>query len=139
MARSKSTFKPGTSGNKAGKPAGTTYRAKFRAAVNADLPDIIKNLVASAKAGDPPSIKLVLDRLIPPLRPTSDALNIRTAGSLEKQGAAIINAMARGQVTPDAAKTALDAMGVQSRLIEQSEVIQRIEALEALCLPTAKP
>ncbi len=139
MARSKSTFKPGTSGNKAGKPVGTTYRAKFRAAVNADLTDIIKNLVAGAKAGDPQAIKLVLDRLIPPLRPTSDALNIKTTGSLEKKGAAVINAMARGRVTPDAAKTALDAMGVQARLVEQGEILARIEQLEALCQPTAKP
>lgn len=139
MAKSRTTFTKGQSGNAKGRPPGKTSRTQFREMVKTALPAIVKSLVTAAKLGDVQSAKLILDRCVPALKPTADALAIKTADTLVEQGQAIVDAMTKGTVAPDAAQIAMNTLVAQSRLIEQSEVIQRIEALEALCLPTAKP
>lgn len=139
MAKSSTTFTKGQSGNAKGRPPGKTSRTQFREMVKTALPAIVESLVTAAKLGDVQAAKVVLDRCVPALKPTADALVIKATGTLAEQGKAVISSMTSGHITPDAAKTALDAMGVQARLLEQSDLIQRIEALEALCQPTAKP
>ncbi len=139
MARSRTTFAKGKSANPAGRPRGKTGRAQFRAAMAPHLPAILEKLGEAAVAGDLQAIRIVSDKLYPNLRPTSDDVNIKAVGSPAERAEAIVDAMVSGRMTPEAAKTVIEVLGVQSRLIEQSEVIQRIEALEALCQPTEKP
>lgn len=138
MARSSTTFTKGRSGNSNGRPPGKTSRTRFREMVKTALPAIVKSLVRLAKTGDVQSAKLILDRCVPALKPTADAMTIKTAGTLAKQGQEIVAAMTKGTVAPDAAQVAMNTLVAQSRLVEQSEVIQRIEALEQLICPTAK-
>lgn len=139
MAKSAASFKPGTSGNKAGRPSGTTHRSKFRAMITPDLPAMVQTLVTAAKGGDLQAIKIVLDRTIPTLKPTSDALVIKTTGSLAKRGEAVIAAMTSGRATPDQAKAAMEALTAQSNLVEQGEILTRIAQLEELiCLANSK-
>ncbi|MDD2883087.1 MAG: DUF5681 domain-containing protein [Rhodoferax sp.] len=139
MAKSAGSFKPGVSGNPKGKAPGTSHRAKFRAMVNPDLPDIVKNLVTAAKNGDMQAVRIVMDRLIPQLKPTSDAIDLRTTGSLAKRGEAIIAAMSSGRVSPDQAQIAMNTLTAQAKLVEQSEILHRLDQLETLLCPTAKP
>ena len=63
-------FRKGTSGNPAGKPKGTRNKATvlLEAISDDDLSAIVKELVTKAKSGDLTAIKILLDRLIPPLR-----------------------------------------------------------------------
>ena len=139
MAKSSTTFKPGSSGNKAGKPVGTTHRAKFRAMVNPDMPDLVKAVMTAAKNGDMTAARIIMDRVIPSLRPTSDNLDLRTTGSLAKRGEAILAALTSGRVSPESARVAMSVIVDQSKLIEQSEVLTRIESLENLICPDGKP
>jgi hypothetical protein len=136
--KNQTSFKPGTSANPAGRPAGTTPRAKFRKMIDPDLPGIVEVLVQAAKGGDVGAIKTILDRLIPALKPTAADLSLRTTGSLAEQGANIIKAMMTGAISPDAAKTSLDVLTGQSKLVEQSEIVNRLNELEALLCPTSK-
>lgn len=139
MAKSSTTFTKGQSGNAKGRPPGKTSRTQFREMVKTALPAIVKSLVVAAKKGDVQSAKLILDRCVPALKPTADAMAIKSASTLVEQGQEIVAAMTRGTVTPDAAQVAMNTLVSQSRLIEQSEVIQRIEALEQLICPAGKP
>ena len=138
VAKSATSFKAGATGNKAGRPAGTTPRARFRKLVEADMPAIVETLVASAKAGDVQAAKVLIDRLIPALKPTAADLSLRTTGTLTEKGEHVIRAMLTGHISPDAAKVSLDVLTAQAKLIEQSEVITRLAALEALLCPSSK-
>ena len=122
----KTSFKPGETGNAAGRPPGTAPRARFRKLIEADMPGIVEQLVANAKAGDVQAAKVLIDRLIPSLKPTSDSLNMKVSGSLSEQGAAIVKAMTAGQVTPDQAKSAMDVILAQSHLVDQTEIINQL-------------
>lgn len=137
--KNKTSFKPGISPNPAGRPPGTTPRAKFRKLVDADMGGIVGTLVANAKAGDTQAAKVLLDRLIPALKPTTDALNLKCAGTLAERGEALIEAMTRGKVSPDQAQIAMNTLSAQAKLVEQSELVQRIEQLEVLLCSTVKP
>lgn len=130
MAQSSTSFAKGKSGNPRGKPPGKTSRARFRSLVDASLPEIVENLVAAAKGGDMQASKIILDRCIPSLKPTSDTVKITTTGTLAQRGERIIIAMGKGECSPDQAKAALDVLMAQSKLIEQSEIAERLEAIE---------
>lgn len=103
------------------------------------MPDIVKALTTAAKAGDAQAIKLVFDRTVPALKPTSEDLSIRAKNSLQERGEAIVSGMTRGAISPEQALGALNALTAQAKLIEQGDILQRIEQLEALLCPIAKP
>ena len=133
------SFKKGKTGNPAGRPPGMTPRAKFRKLVDADMPGIVETLIANAKAGDVQAANVLISRLIPTLRPTTDALILKTTGTLAERGEALIEAMTSGKVSPDQANIAMNTFTAQAKLVEQAELVQRIEQLEALICTTAKP
>lgn len=126
MPRSSTSFKKGQSGNPAGKQPGATSRARFRKLVDTDLPGIVQTLVANAKAGDTQAAKVLADRLVPALKPTSDSMSLKVSGTLTEQGAAIVAAMTSGKVTPDQAKSAMDVILAQSHLIDQADIITQL-------------
>lgn len=130
MARSSTSFAKGNSGNPGGKAIGKTSRARFRALVDVSLPEIVKKLVDAAKNGDMQAARIIIDRCVPALKSTTDTLSIPTAGTLAERGERIITAMGKGECSPDQAKAALDVLQGQSKLIEQSELAARFDAIE---------
>ncbi len=135
MARSKSTFKPGVSGNKAGRPPGKTGRAQFRAAMAPYIPGILEKLGKAADAGDLQAIRIVSDKLFPNLRPTSDDVNIKAVGSPAERAEAIVNAMVSGRMSPETAKTAIEVLTAQSALTsvkENNRLLQELESWKAI-------
>jgi len=137
--KNQTSFKPGVSPNPAGRPPGNTPRAQFRKMIEPDLPEITKALATAAKNGDTAAIKIIYDRTVPNLKPTSEDLSIRAKGSLQERGEAIVSSMIRGGISPEQASVALNALAAQAKLIEQGDILQRIEQLEALLCPIAKP
>jgi hypothetical protein len=135
--RNKGSFQPGQTGNPAGRPPGTTPRAKFRKMVDADLPEILEALVTAAKGGDVAAIKVIYDRIVPSIKPSTEDVSIRTTGSLTQRGEAFISAMSTGKLSPEQATLAMGALATQARLIEQSEVMARLDQLEAMLMPKA--
>lgn len=126
-------FKKGVSGNPKGKPPGPTARSKFRAQVDAAIPGIVANLVQQAQAGDMQAVQMILARVIPPLKPTSDPakLPMPRSGSLADQGERVIAAAMAGTVAPDEARLLIDVLSAQAKLIEQSEIAASIEEIKA--------
>jgi hypothetical protein len=123
-------FKKGQSGNAKGRPPGKTLRTKFRDAVESSLPAIFEALIESAKAGDVAAAKVLVDRLIPALRPTDEAVVVALPMPLAQAGDGVITAMAAGRLSPVQAQSVMQVLSGQRALIEQGEMLQRLEAVE---------
>ena len=102
------------------------------------MPELVKTLVDLAKNGDVQALRVILDKTIPNLKPTASEVVLRAGGTLQEKGDALVNAMAAGKITPDAALVALNAIAAQVKISEHGELVQRLEALELLLCPTVK-
>ena len=69
-------WKAGQSGNPAGRRPGAGDAARLRAAIAAHVPDIVMQLVAKAKGGDVAASRLLLERVVPPLRPAEESFEL---------------------------------------------------------------
>jgi hypothetical protein len=66
----------GSSGNPGGRPSGSGHVARLRAELAQELPGIIESLIRQAKGGDVAAIRVVLDRVIPPLKAVDAPLSL---------------------------------------------------------------
>jgi|CXWL01.1.fsa_nt_gi hypothetical protein len=127
-------FKKGQSGNPLGKPKGTGKIQPLRDMIAQALPGIIQNLIDLARAGDVSASKLLLERALPALKPTTEAVvfPITSNDSLASIGQSIIDAVSRAELQPDVAVQVLGALATQAKLVETNDLAKRIEALENL-------
>jgi hypothetical protein len=123
-------FPKGVSGNPAGRPRGARSQAKLREAIARDVPEIIAAMVASAKDGDTAAAKVLLDRVLPSLRPTDQPTSFRVQDSLSATGRSILEEVGAGKVTPQQGATLLQSLGSLVRVMEVDDLAARIEALE---------
>ena len=127
----KTTWKPGQSGNPKGRAPGSGEVSKIRAAIAAEVPAILKTLVEQALAGDTQAARLLLERTVPALKPAEQAQAIALPdGSLTEPGRAILTAVAAAELAPGQGAHLLSAIGSLARVAEIDELAQRIEALE---------
>ena len=126
-------FEKGKSGNPSGKPKGQTPKGLFREQVNAALPSIVQGLIEAAQAGDVQAASIILSKVIPNLKATSDPVDILTPGTatLADRGMAVLGAATTGKLGPDDALTIMSLLTSQAKLVEQSEMLQRLEKIEA--------
>ena len=124
-------WKPGQSGNPNGRPRGTGEVAKLRASIAAHVPEIIEQLVEVAKTGDVQAARLLLERVLPPMKPTELAVPLALPdGSLTEQGRAVLAAVSIGDLAPEQAARLLASIGMLARVAEIDELTNRIEKLE---------
>lgn len=125
-------FTRGKSGNPAGKPKGTTdWRSKLRKQIEDAAPDLIDRLIAEAEGGDVSAIKLLLDKVLPNIKPQSLPVNIEiTAGDEAGRAEAVLSAMMQGQLSPDQGTELIAAIRALCQIKEVSDLEQRITALE---------
>ena len=124
-------WQPGRSGNPAGRKPGTGKVGKLREAIAADLPEIIRNLVQQAKGGDTAAARLLIERVLPALKPIELPAPVALGGaSLTEQGQAVITAAGAGDLTPGQAAQLLAGLGSLAKLIETDELAARVAALE---------
>ena len=123
-------------GNRAspGRPAGRGPVAEMRLMLATDLDKIIDTLRAQALAGDVQAIRIVLDRVLPALRPTDlpTMLALPRDGTLADQARAVVQAAADGDLASAQAAQIVAALGGVAKIIETTELLRRVEALEAL-------
>jgi hypothetical protein len=124
-------FKKGKSGNPKGRPKGLPdKRTALRALLEPHAEELIRVAVERALEGDTAALRLCLERLIPPVRSTDEAVSIELKGTMTERGQAIIDAMSAGQITPSQTAEMLAGLATQARLIEASDLEKRIAALE---------
>ncbi len=130
-SKKRGRWKPGQSGNPNGRPRGTGEVAKLRASIAGHIPKIIGQLVEAAKDGDVQAARLLLERVLPPMKPTELAVPLALPdGSLTEQGRAVLAAVSSGDLAPEQAARLLSAIDTLARVLEIDELIDRIEKLE---------
>jgi hypothetical protein len=130
-------FRPGQSGNPAGKPKGAKdRRTELRTLLVPHAQELIDKVVALAKAGDTTALRILIDRLIPPIKARDESVVLgNLEGKIVDQGMAILKAVAAGDISPDQAATLIQVIATQTRIIEANELERRIELLEQAIKP----
>jgi Family of unknown function (DUF5681) len=129
-------FRRGASGNPRGKPRGTRHRLTLLAEriMHDDAEDVVQAVLTAAKGGDMVAARLVLERILPARRgrPVVFALPpVKSAGDLPHALAAVVAAVAAGNLTPEEGQAVAAMLEVQRRGIELADHERRLEALEA--------
>lgn len=124
-------WKPGESGNPAGRKPGTGDVAQLRAAIAARVPELLAKLMAQALEGDTSAARLLLERAVAPLK-TSEPTHALCLpdGSLSAQGRAVLGAVAAGDLAPSQGAALLGAIGTLARVVEVDELAARVAELE---------
>lgn len=120
-------FKPGNSGNPGGR-SGQTQAIRTKLAEGADA--VTRKVLAAAKKGDMQACRLILERLVPPIKPTSEPVQFELNDTdLPSAAQSIMRAIAGGQLAPDQGKSLIDGLGAVARVIEVAELQKAIEEL----------
>jgi hypothetical protein len=127
-------WKAGESGNPNGRRPGTGEVAKLRESIAAHLPEIITQLVAKAVEGDAQAARLLLERVLPALKPMEQPvdLTLPADSGLTAQGKAIVQAVAAGTLAPGKGAQLLAGLGSLARIVEIDELEKRITQLEGV-------
>jgi hypothetical protein len=128
----KSAWKPGESGNPAGRKPGTK-NASTQLREMIDVEKIITQLQTSALAGDVPAARTLLERALPVYRSAAAPVEIpelADAADLTKKAHSVLDAVACGRVPPDVGANLVAAIGSVARLAEVDELLRRVTALE---------
>lgn len=124
-------WKPGKSGNPRGRKPGSGEVGKLRSSIAEHVPAIITKLVEQAKTGDAGAARLLLERVLPPVKATEQTVPIALPeGSLADQGRAVLNAAGAGVLAPGQASQLLAGLGSLAKLIETDELAARVAELE---------
>ena len=128
-------FQPGQSGNPTGKPKGARHKTTLLAEklMADDAEAVVNAVLTAAKSGDMTAARIVLDRLYPARRdnPVSFTLpRIESAADATSAMAAILAAVASGEVTPGEAETIGKLIETHVRTLETAEFERRLAALE---------
>jgi hypothetical protein len=128
-------FKPGQSGNPAGKPPGTRHRATMLAErlLDGEAEAMVRTAMEKAKQGDMIALRLCLDRILPPRRDRPVHFSIpalHSAQDASKAMAAITTAVACGELTPAEAAELSRVIETYVKALETSEIERRLKILE---------
>lgn len=129
-------WKPGQSGNPAGKPKGSRNHATraVLALLEGEAETITRVAIEAAKAGDMMAVRLVLDRLVPNAKERTvelpDMPDTSTSAGVSQAQQRILESVAAGAITPGEANTLAGVLEQRRKALETVELEQRIAALE---------
>jgi len=129
-------FQPGQSGNPAGRPQGSRNKATLamEALMDGEVESITRKAIDLALEGDTTALRLCLERILPPRksRPVNIALpEVKTADGVAEAQAAVVQAVADGELTPEEGSTITGILEARRKAIETQDHESRISALEA--------
>ena len=129
--KKRGSWKPGQSGNPAGRPPGGGEIGKLRAAIGERVPELLAAMMVKALEGDVGAARLLLERAVAPLKAAEQAEAITLPdGSLTDQGRAVLRAVAAGELAPGQGAALLGAIGTLARVTEMDELEARLTKLE---------
>jgi hypothetical protein len=124
-------WKAGQSGNPAGRPPGQSDITKLRAMLMPQAPELLETVLKAAKGGDMVAARLILERILPAVKPTEQALGFPLVGkSLADKGMAVMGAVSAGELSPSQGSQLITAIGALARVVEIDELERRITELE---------
>ena len=130
--RQSTQWKPGQTGNPKGRPPGKSAITKMRESLSADTPEILAGLVSAAKAGDMQAARLILERVLPAIKPVEQPQEIELPvdGSYTDQGRAVVRSVADGGLSPGQGAALLGALSAMVKLSETDDLARRIALIE---------
>ena len=130
--RKTTKWKPGQTGNPKGRPPGQSEITRIRASLAGDVPEILAGLVTAAKGGDVQAARLILERILPPVKAIEQAVELQLPndGTLTAKASAVLSAAAAGELAPGQAAQLIAALGTLAKISEVDELAARIKALE---------
>ena len=98
-----------------------------------DAEEIVRAVIGAAKGGDMVAARIVLDRIAParkgrPIR--FDLPEARTATDVSAALAAVVGAMAAGELTPDEASMVANVLEIRRKSLETQDLEARLSILE---------
>ena len=117
--------------NPSGRPRDTRTQA-LRQAILEEVPVLIQTLLEQAKNGDTTASKLLLDKVLPSLKPISEPVifNIADNDNLATMSQSIIDSIARGELPSDTGAQIIGAIAAQAKIEEFVTLEARITQLE---------
>ncbi len=135
MAKTRTSFQKGQSGNPAGRAPGSKNRVTVAldALLDGEAQEITRKAIELAKSGDTVALRMCLDRLMPvrkdrPIR--FELPSIDKAGDLTKATGALLAAVAAGDLTPSEAAELGKLVDAHVRAVEAVDLHQRLARLE---------
>lgn len=126
-------FKPGQSGNVAGRPKGSRDRKNVVAAEFAKEGSAIARVVIdAAKEGDMQAASLILTRISPPLRAQAEKVSFQLDpdAPIADQARQILAATANGDIDPDTCKLLLDCLSAYIGMKDMETFIAEFKRLK---------
>lgn len=132
-------FKKGQSGNPSGRPKGSKNKASLLAKelIEAETESIIKKLIEIAKEGDLQAIKLVIERLLPPIKEqpfytSSELPKINNLNDVNASYAYLVQMLDNGEISLNEAKEITALFDSKRKSIEATELKEQIDELKAI-------
>lgn len=135
-AKQDGRWRPGQSGNPLGKPKGARHRTTLLAEklMQDDAEAVVSAVLNAAKNGDMTAARIVVDRLCPARKDTTINFSlpqIESAADAAGAMAAILSAVAAGDLTPAEAETVTKLVETHLRALEACDFEKRLSDLEA--------
>lgn len=128
-------FKPGQSGNPAGKPKGARNATTrlVEALLDGEAEELVRDALKRAKDGDVPTLRLFLERLVPPRKDSPISIElppIDTVADAKAASAAVLGAVAKGDITPSEGAAVMGLLVSHKLIVEATDFEARLAALE---------
>jgi len=122
----------------------TTKTAQARAEavsgyIEPHVAEILEKAIELAKLGDPSSMKLLMERFTPVLKPEDEKVLVpgfTEQPTLEGKSAAVMSAVASGAISAAAGQRLLGLLETHVRVVTATDIEQRLSALEKGTLGT---
>jgi hypothetical protein len=118
---------------KPGRPRGTGAVARLRDQLltGDQLDALVSKVYALAIEGDTAAIRILLDRLVPPLRSQAATVKLKLPdGSLTEQARALLKAATDGRLPADLAAELISSIAKVAGVDQVDELRRQVEALE---------
>jgi hypothetical protein len=130
-----SQFRPGQSGNPKGRPRGARNKATLalESLLDGQAQALTEKAIELALAGDMAALRLCLDRILPARKDRPVSIEMPTINSAEDAkvaSAALLAAVAAGNLTPSEAAEIGKLIDAYVKAVETTEVLTRLEKLE---------
>lgn len=130
-------FKPGQSGNPAGKPHGSKHKTTLAALslLDGEAEALTRRAVDLALGGDIQALRLCLERIIAPTRDRPVNITIpavESAGDLPKVTAVLLAAVASGEIGATVAATLAKLVEIHGKALETADLDARLKKLEGI-------
>ena len=125
-------FEPGNPG----RPRGARHRVTLaiEALLEGQHEALTQRAIDKALEGDTVALRLCLDRIAPPRRDATVSIalpEVKSAEDAVTASAAVLAAVAAGEVTPDEAGRVMALLTAHKSIVEAGDLERRITALEA--------